>query len=169
MNKEMTVHSSKIAAIPTMYKGVQFRSRLEAKWAYFYDLIGWKWLYEPFDLNGWIPDFLVNNELLIEIKPITKFKKDVDLIQWDYEYPVMLSGIEPFNLGTMVVIGWDKLGNQYLLKEYNDIYGLSVWCDEWYDIFNNLNGKQFCYDYDHIKSLFVKSQNKFQYKKTHRR
>jgi len=30
-----------IAAIPTLYKDVQFRSRLEAKWAAFFDLLGW--------------------------------------------------------------------------------------------------------------------------------
>ena len=45
-------------AIPTMYRGIRMRSRLEAKWAYFMDGLGWKWEYEPIDLNGWIPDFL---------------------------------------------------------------------------------------------------------------
>jgi hypothetical protein len=48
-----------IAAIPTKYKGVQFRSRLEAKWAAFFDLAKWEWDYEPLDLNGYIPDFIV--------------------------------------------------------------------------------------------------------------
>lgn len=47
------------AAIPTMYAGVQFRSRLEARWAAFFDLAGWRWEYEPFDLEGYIPDFRV--------------------------------------------------------------------------------------------------------------
>lgn len=59
-----------IAAIPTVYKGVQMRSRLEARWAAFFDLCGWQWEYEPFDLNGWIPDFYIkNNRALVEIKP----------------------------------------------------------------------------------------------------
>lgn len=69
-----------IKAHPTIYKGVQFRSRLEARWAAFFDLIGWKWEYEPIDLKGWTPDFLVtfpcnhsecsgNHTLLVEIKP----------------------------------------------------------------------------------------------------
>ena len=48
------------AAIPTVYKGVQMRSRLEARWAAVFDALGAKWEYEPFDLNGWIPDFLVH-------------------------------------------------------------------------------------------------------------
>lgn len=33
--------------IPTMYKGIQFRSRLEARWAVFFDTLGIKWEYEP--------------------------------------------------------------------------------------------------------------------------
>jgi hypothetical protein len=48
-----------IAARPTKYNGVQFRSRLEARWAAFFDLAGWEWEYEPIDFNNWVPDFLV--------------------------------------------------------------------------------------------------------------
>ncbi|WP_143136945.1 hypothetical protein [Burkholderia ubonensis] len=67
---------NKIRAIPTVYNGVRFRSRLEAKWAAFFDFVGWKWEYEPRDLAGWIPDFRLealgapNGELLIEVKPV---------------------------------------------------------------------------------------------------
>lgn len=57
-----------------------FRSRLEARWAAFFDLAGWKWEYEPIDLNGWTPDFRItfpcshsecsgNHTLLVEVKP----------------------------------------------------------------------------------------------------
>jgi hypothetical protein len=57
--------------IPTYYKGTRFRSRLEAKWACFFDLIGWNWEYEPFDLAGYIPDFLIlgRAEMTVEVKP----------------------------------------------------------------------------------------------------
>ena len=47
----------KISAHPTQYAGVNFRSRLEARWAAFFDLRGWHWEYEPIDLQGWVPDF----------------------------------------------------------------------------------------------------------------
>jgi hypothetical protein len=57
--------------IPTRYAGVQFRSRLEARWACFFDIVGLRWMYEPFDCRGYIPDFLVGDVLLCEIKPIT--------------------------------------------------------------------------------------------------
>ena len=59
--------------IPTLYKGIQFRSRLEARWASFFDLCGWKWEYEPLELSGWIPDFIITSKdkkkILVEVKP----------------------------------------------------------------------------------------------------
>ncbi len=53
-----------IKAIETRYKGYRFRSRLEARWAVFFDALGLAWEYEPegFDLGeaGWyLPDFRV--------------------------------------------------------------------------------------------------------------
>jgi hypothetical protein len=62
----------KLTGIPTTYAGVEFRSRLEAKWAAFFDLVGWKWTYEPLDYPGWIPDFMlagVPRGILVEVKP----------------------------------------------------------------------------------------------------
>lgn len=63
--------------IPTKYNGVQFRSRLEARWAAFLDLRGVKWTYEPEDFPGWIPDFAMvlgapkpDTTALVEVKPI---------------------------------------------------------------------------------------------------
>ena len=47
------------ASRPTLYNGVQFRSRLEAQWACFFDQANWKWEYEPMDLVGWTPTFRV--------------------------------------------------------------------------------------------------------------
>ncbi len=62
-----------IKAIPTRYKGIQMRSRLEARWAAFFDLMHWPWEYEPFDLDGWVPDFVVggsHGKTLVEVKPL---------------------------------------------------------------------------------------------------
>jgi hypothetical protein len=61
-----------IRAIPTTYGGIEFRSRLEAKWACFFDLICWPWEYEPIDLDGYIPDFVIkadSHPIFVEIKP----------------------------------------------------------------------------------------------------
>lgn len=68
-----------IAAHPTMYHGTRFRSRLEARWAAFFDLLKWRWEYEPFDLKGWVPDFILigdNKDALVEIKPTVRPDND---------------------------------------------------------------------------------------------
>lgn len=57
--------------IATEYAETQFRSRLEARWASFFDTIGWRWTYEPIDAEGYIPDFLIHGErpLFVEVGP----------------------------------------------------------------------------------------------------
>ena len=70
-----------IAAIPTVYRGRQYRSRLEARWAAFFDQLKWSHEYEPYDLGVWSPDFMLvspyGGEVLVEVKPITEFNPDV--------------------------------------------------------------------------------------------
>lgn len=67
--------TSKIKPISTEYNGYRFRSRLEARWAVFFDSLGIKWEYEPegYDLNryGWyLPDFyLPEPDYFAEVKP----------------------------------------------------------------------------------------------------
>lgn len=64
-----------VRAITTRYRGYAFRSRLEARWAVFFDHLKIKWEYEPegFELgNGlrYLPDFwLPDLGLWVEIKP----------------------------------------------------------------------------------------------------
>ena len=60
-------------AIETKYKGYRFRSRLEARWAVFLDVLSAKYTYERegFDLDGqwYLPDFYVPSwNCWIEIK-----------------------------------------------------------------------------------------------------
>jgi hypothetical protein len=61
--------------IPTYYKGILFRSRLEAKWARFLDLLKLPWLYEPKDLAGYIPDFIISGRLLAEVKGCSRVEE----------------------------------------------------------------------------------------------
>lgn len=64
-------------AIPTIYSGVLFRSRMEARWAVAFDHLGLTWEYEPegFNLKSgarYLPDFrlsFANKILWLEIKP----------------------------------------------------------------------------------------------------
>jgi hypothetical protein len=70
-------------AIPCQYKGINFRSLLEARWAYFFDKLGWTWQYEPFEMDGYIPDFIITNPhdfpFFVDIKPYatSDYKKNV--------------------------------------------------------------------------------------------
>lgn len=67
-----------IKAIETKYKGYRFRSRLEARWAVFFDTAGLKWDYEHEGVNlgeqgYYLPDFCMLHNRgrgpIIEIKP----------------------------------------------------------------------------------------------------
>jgi hypothetical protein len=64
-----------VKAIETVYKGYRFRSRLEARWAVFFDALGVNWLYEHEGyelLSGrYLPDFfLPESKLWVEVKPL---------------------------------------------------------------------------------------------------
>ena len=94
-------------AIPTMYGGIEFRSRLEARWAAFFHNIGWRWTYEPFDANGYIPDFLVHGPmpLLIEVKPA--------LLEREYRAPIAkieqgLAGCD----ADVLIVGIDPIASE---------------------------------------------------------
>jgi len=66
-----------VKPIETPYKGYRFRSRLEARWAVFFDAMGISYEYEPegFDLGDgvwYLPDFLLHfkeRDVFVEIKP----------------------------------------------------------------------------------------------------
>lgn len=64
-----------IKPIPTEYKGIVFKSKLEANWAEWLDRVDIKWNYEThgFDVNGtwYLPDFyLYEVNTIIEVKGI---------------------------------------------------------------------------------------------------
>lgn len=62
-----------IRAIETHYKGYRFRSRLEARWAVFFDALGISWEYEAegfvTSAGPYLPDFRLFGSLYVEIKP----------------------------------------------------------------------------------------------------
>ena len=67
-----------IKPIETFYNGYRFRSRLEARWAVFFDAAKIKYHYEPegfvlSDGTHYLPDFYLDDfELYVEIKPFDK-------------------------------------------------------------------------------------------------
>jgi len=70
-----------IKALQTVYKGYKFRSRLEARWAVFFDTAGIKYMYEPEGFEYlpegsrnekvyYLPDFwLSSSKIYVEVKP----------------------------------------------------------------------------------------------------
>ena len=72
-----------IKAIQTRYKGYHFRSRLEARWAVFFDALGIKYKYEEygFEKEGykWLPDFyLPDSATWVEVKGGKPNRQDVE-------------------------------------------------------------------------------------------
>lgn len=72
-----------LKAIETVYNGYKFRSRLEARWAVFFDTLKVEYLYESegFDLGDgiwYLPDFYIPLiETWIEIKPIKPSQEEI--------------------------------------------------------------------------------------------
>lgn len=59
-----------ICAIPTSYRGVEFKSHMEAQCAVLFDKLGWSWEYEKFSLMlpsglSYIPDFWLNDACVL--------------------------------------------------------------------------------------------------------
>ena len=92
-----------IRGYPTTYRGTRFSSRLEAKWAAWMDLVGWRWVYEPFDVEGWIPDFLVQTArpFLVEVGPVSTPEEFLSKAAKPLLYPsrpTLILGISPIVL-----------------------------------------------------------------------
>ena len=105
--------------IPTIgVRGIQFRSRIEAQWAYIFEKFKWEWEYEPIDLDGYIPDFIINFENNFE----NNFQKNVILIEIKGDTNIWENYEEHKN--KILKSGWNKtfaiLGANYKISEYWD-------------------------------------------------
>lgn len=80
MSIYQSVPACSIKPIETFWKGYRFRSRLEARWAVFFEELGICWEYESqgFELRDgtrYLPDFyLPDQNLYVEIKPAIDYK-----------------------------------------------------------------------------------------------
>ena len=121
-----------VTPLETLYHGVYFRSRTEARFAVFLDCLGIKWEYEPqgFDLgNGlkYLPDFKIYN---VSTYHMNGFKT------YDYMY-VEVKGMWDDKVGKLTKRDFEKIarfsfdesqnpiwvaGNTYTLDPRNDEY-----------------------------------------------
>lgn len=132
-----------MAPIPTVYDGIEYRSRLEARWAAFMSNIGWQFTYEPFDGDGYIPDFVVhgNRPLFVEVKPAVsraEFQNPQRKIERglaEHRHDVLIVGADP--LPQLGQTPWGGLGSDDwhptagLLAERWDDAGNPGWGDDW--------------------------------------
>lgn len=138
-----------IQAIPTVYAKVQFRSRLEAKWACFFDKCGWQWAYEPVDLDGYIPDFFLDwpaGQVLVEVKPnipsddLTEVYERIQKSGWEGTVVILCSTWDQHG-ALSVRMGAVGEGDHYdawgdledaLLVRCGGCHGPAIWaCADW--------------------------------------
>jgi hypothetical protein len=89
--------------IPNTYNSQRFRSLVEARWASFFDELGWPWEYEPFELKGYIPDFILKfpKPLLVEVKyemsleKLDPHKHKIATSGWDGECLIVGASLFP--------------------------------------------------------------------------
>lgn len=116
--------NKKIKSIPTTYKGILFRSKLEASWARFFDSIGMNWIseiegYEFSDGLRYLPDFwLPDCKTFFEVKgPLNE--KDM------LKMRKLAEGL--VDRGVMVAIGGGSIPDSLGL-----VYPIPFeWSDEW--------------------------------------
>ena len=105
---------TKIKAIPTIYKGYRMRSRLEARWAAFFDALGIPWRYETEGLTlsdgtQYLPDFyLPDCKSWFEVKGVMS---DTDLHKVTRLAADMHKGVPygRYEYNEHVVVGYDDL------------------------------------------------------------
>jgi hypothetical protein len=103
-----------IQPIETLYGGRHYRSRLEARWAVFFDAVGVKYDYEPegFDLGQhrwYLPDFCLGR-VWVEIKPYTDKNN---------EFNPKLSALSKVSFPVLHVRGMPRPGD-YAISLYFD-------------------------------------------------
>lgn len=84
----------KIKPIPTYYDGIKYRSRLESRFAYYLDLNNIRYEYEAegytFKDMFYVPDFLLEGWIYIELKPIG-YSIQINEKEWEkYLYKLSL-------------------------------------------------------------------------------
>jgi hypothetical protein len=114
-----------LKAIETVYKGYRFRSRTEARWAYFMDKAGVVWTYESegYDLDGvrYLPDFyLTKIDCWLEVKGVKPAPASPD-----YEKPRRLAEAS----GKPVYMVSGEIGPEYEITTFGrQGWGKFRWC-----------------------------------------
>lgn len=130
--------NKQIKAIPTVYNGVSFRSKLEAHWARFFDSIGINWTYEieGYKFSGdiaYLPDFwLPDCKTFFEVKgplsekDLTKMRKLAEAVAPRGIMVAVGSVVIPDSLGLVYPIPF-FCGDEWCVED-----GKGIICDRDY-------------------------------------
>lgn len=140
-----------IKAIETKYKGYRFRSRLEARWAVFFDACGYNWEYESEGYalpcgTYYLPDFKVwgedsngdYNVFLFEVKPSEGgvFDKKVNALQkiiWDMSDSDMDDAMPVKGYGDYIILdGTPERKLYHGTLPFNGVGGRQWLVEPWY-------------------------------------
>ena len=130
MKTKFLFDMKKITAIPTVYKNRTFRSRLEVRWAIYFDSMGIKWDYEPegfrlSDGSYYLPDFwLPESGWYAEVKPMG-FQSDPRHTLFGDEQRLMVLVGPPTEAEYIVVSGRDTIRKKHKGGEQRE-YALKI-------------------------------------------
>lgn len=114
--KQVSKRPARLFGIPTMFEGVRYRSRLEARYAAFFAALDWRVQYEPMDLDGYIPDWLVYFErrpLLVEVKgsdeELDAAKLKIELSGWRGDALILCGEVHGQTIGQIRIASEETL------------------------------------------------------------
>lgn len=126
---------STIKSIDTIYNGYKFRSRLEARWAVFFDEMGFEYEYEPegFLIEDeetgenitYLPDFKIYSngtrvlgevcEIYVEVKGSMTDEDRRKITAFAKHYPVLVLGNIPTDSEEMALLGFNTIYHSFWL------------------------------------------------------
>ena len=139
--------------IPTIgHDGVKYRSITEARWAEFFHRLGWEYEYEPFELKGYIPDFILKfkEPVLVEVKAevnlldLDRYTDKIRLSGWTKRCIIL--GSAPHFVKDKILLGRSWIQNQPLENS----------------ILKTNNGQ-----YDKFRGMWISIKNKYQWHPKH--
>ncbi len=141
---------SSIKPIETLYAGIRFRSRLEARWAVLFDKLSIKWFYEyegfetptgKYLPDFWLPEIYLRDDrnecrqgVLLEVKP-SQYE--------DTDHIALKNVANTLKVGAILTIGFypdDRFGGQELIQ-------IAPWWDRPMGMAKCLTCKQVKFDY----------------------
>lgn len=134
---------AQLLARPTVYNGIQMRSRLEAHWAAEFDRLGFAWEYEPRcyanEAGQYLPDFYVidneDRDWIVETKGV--FTDDVAAVRRRME---IVWASEP-HVGLLLIEGQPGEGTYDPVSD--SWYGRTrSWQRGWMSLWNHHDGRR---------------------------